>query len=73
MHKAFYTALVLDVQAGVPDEVKEDARRLWMDFGYGNDTSYHYWNEETDAPEYPALAQFLKDNGVTDCRINYWW
>lgn len=47
MHESFQPHVVLDAQAaGVPVDVKEDIRKLWIDQALGNDYYYYSWNYE---------------------------
>lgn len=77
---------VLDVQwSNIPEDVYEEVRRLWRDRELGNDYCYISWDEEdfytTDDPEnmfgdeykYPLIAKYLRERGVKECLIHYWW
>ena len=57
-----------------PNEVKDEVRRLWQDFEYGNDTYYFAWESDEElVKKYPHVAAYLKEREVTDCLIHYWW
>jgi hypothetical protein len=67
-------------------EVYDEIVELWSDNELGNDTHYYHWTEhdfhaadDADNPDsvyyngYPAIAAYLREHGVEQCLIHYWW
>lgn len=69
----FKTEKIFDAQTkDCPKDVEEDVRKLWADYGLGNDVYYQPWDEFMEE-DYPNLAKFLKENNKEDCLIHWWW
>lgn len=68
-----------------PEEVQADVRKIWDRNEYGNDFYYHPWDPENEywaegmdkdttyAEAFPKLAAYLKERGVKQCLIHWWW
>lgn len=61
------------VHTDIPEEVKQEARQIWIDRGYPNDCAYHRWDIWEDMYNYPAIAAYLIEHKISDCLIHYWW
>ena len=56
----------------IPEEVFKEIDVLWSGWGLKR-LSYTKWNSEINAYYYPAIDKFLKERGVTECIMQYWW
>ncbi len=65
---------LFDVQwSDCPVEVEEEVKKMWGDFGLGNDRFYFDWGDAEVASRYPIINEYLKSKGVTKCLIHWWW
>lgn len=80
----FNKVVVLEAQDDdIPEDVKEEIRVLWQGLEFGNDYYYYHWDEQDfhdvdkHGPDnqftYPLIAKYLRDNGIEECLIHYWW
>lgn len=74
---ALQQTLVLEcIWTDCPEEVSEEARKIWQDYEYGNDHYYYSWYWGEDEERYPAISAYLKEKGVepeTKVLIHWWW
>jgi len=57
-----------------PVEVAEEVKRLWVQEELRNDDSFFWWNSDDEvSEEYLIIAEYLKERGITECWIRYWW
>jgi hypothetical protein len=66
---------LFDVQwSNCPVEVEEEVKKLWADNELGNDRYIFQWVGEDHIEEnYPIIAEYLKNRGITECIIHWWW
>ena len=70
---------VLELQwSDCPQEVIDEVREIWKDRARNliNDNSYMSIEEDWDEEfgEYmPALRDYLRSNGITNCLVHWWW
>ena len=67
----------------IPDAVRDDVRRLWQDYDYGNDDYYYRydrsdvkgddWQDDDWIESYPKLFEYLEAHKVEKCLIHFWW
>lgn len=68
-HPTVFTAQWTDT----PDEVYQEVVKFWRDYEYGNDYYYVNWSSLENGPDYPVIDAFLKERGITECLIHWWW
>ncbi len=69
---------VLDVQwSDCPQFVEDEARKLWRDYGLGNDNYISKQDVDEELEDsYPAIYHWLLHNGVPkgeEVWIHWWW
>lgn len=83
----FEKRLVLDLQSGIfPIALIAEIQGIWAEYGLGNDHCYFNFdiddytnfidadgNRHDGQDEYPEIANFLREHGVTRCLLHYWW
>lgn len=57
----------------IPDDVYEEVKELWAENEFGNDNYYYDWYTDSDEDNYPKIAAYLIEHGITECLIHYWW
>lgn len=74
------TTVVHAQWSDMPEEVVDAVRDMWSNREFGNDYYYVELGEEDfhdadsdDEYGYPVIAKYLRDNGITECLIHYWW
>lgn len=72
-------AWFFDVQwSDCPDFVEDEVRRMWYDWGLGNDNSFRMvkLGDEEDEVDYPIIMQWLRYKGVPEDEeviVHWWW
>lgn len=56
----------------IPKEVLDELDILWSGWGLKR-LSYTKWDSSINARHYPVIDKFLKEYGVTECIVRYWW
>lgn len=56
-----------------PDDVYEQVRDLWRARELGNDFFYYPWDGDEEGEQYPLIDAFLRERGIVNCLIHWWW
>lgn len=75
--KAIQQVTVLECTwTDIPEDVRNDIKKLWKDSDFGNDDYYFNWLEEMGYEKcymehYPSLCNYLKENDIKNCLIRF--